>query len=77
MCHFSWVSKKLKVFFYIEETERAGLVKFAQEICDATSKGQDDLSVSGFKLRSEKNHDDDEGRSAEGGTANEIPTDLF
>ena len=44
---------------------------------DATAKGQAGLSVSGMKLRSEKNLNGDEGRSAEAGPASDTPTDPF
>ena len=42
-----------------------------------STKGQPDLSVSGMKLRSEKNLDGDHGRSAEAGTASETLVDAF
>ena len=45
--------------------------------CGATSEGQSDLSVSGMKLRSERNIDGDEGRNAEAGAAKVTPTDAF
>ena len=45
--------------------------------CEATSKDHSDLSVSGMKLRSEKNLDGDEGRKAEAKAANVTPTDSF
>ena len=44
---------------------------------EATTRGQAGLSVSGMKLRSEKNLDGDEWRSAEAGPATETPMDLF
>ena len=44
---------------------------------DTTTKGQAGPSVSGIKLRSEKNLNDDERRSAEAGPASETPTDPF
>ena len=44
---------------------------------DETSKGQADLSVSEMKLRSEKNLDGDQGRSAEDGPASEALVDPF
>ena len=40
-------------------------------------KGQADLSVSGMKLRSEKNLDGNQGQSAEGGPASETLVDPF
>ena len=43
--------------------------------CEAESEGQNDLSVSGMKLRSEKNRDGEEERDAEAGAANVMPTD--
>ena len=42
-----------------------------------SNKGQPDLSVSGMRLRSEKNLDGDQGRSAEAGTASETLVDPF
>ena len=42
-----------------------------------TTKGQPDLSVSEMKLRSEKNLDGDQGRSAEAGSASETLVDPF
>ena len=42
-----------------------------------STKGQADLSVSEMKLRSEKNLDGDQGRSAEAGTASETLVDPF
>ena len=42
-----------------------------------STKGQLDLSVSEMKLRSEKNLDGDQGRSAEAGTASETLVDPF
>ena len=42
-----------------------------------STKGQPDLSVSEMKLRSEKNLDGDQGRSAEAGTASETLVDPF
>ena len=42
-----------------------------------STKGQPDLSVSGMKLRSEKNLDGDQGRSAEAGPASETLVDPF
>ena len=42
-----------------------------------STKGQPDLSVSGMRLRSEKNLDDDQRRSAEAGTASETLVDPF
>ena len=42
-----------------------------------STKGQPDLSVSEMKLRSEKNLDGDQGRSAEVGTASETLVDPF
>ena len=42
-----------------------------------STKGQPGLSVSEMKLRSEKNLDGDQGRSAEAGTASEMLVDLF
>ena len=42
-----------------------------------SSEGQPDLSVSEMKLRSEKNLDGDQGRSAEAGTASETLVDPF
>ena len=44
---------------------------------EATTRDQAGLSVSGMKLRSEKNFNGDEGRSAEAGPASETPTDPF
>ena len=44
---------------------------------EATTRGQSGLSVSGMKLRSEKNLNGDEGRIAETGPASETPTDPF
>ena len=41
------------------------------------SEGHSDLSVSGMKLRSEKNLGGDEGRNAEAWAANVTPTDPF
>ena len=41
------------------------------------TKGQADLSVSEMKLRSEKNLDGDQGRSAEAGPASETLVDPF
>ena len=41
------------------------------------TKGQADLSVSEMKLRSEKNFDGDQGRSAEAGPASETLVDPF
>ena len=40
-----------------------------------STKGQADLSVSGMKLRSEKNLDGNQGRSAEVGSASEVLVD--
>ena len=45
--------------------------------CEATSEGHSDLSVSGKKLRSDKNLDGDEGRNAEAGLANITPMEPF
>ena len=45
--------------------------------CEAASEGHRDLSVSGVKLRSEKNRDSDEEWDAEAGAANLTPTDPF
>ena len=42
-----------------------------------STKGQPDLSVSGMRLRSEKNLDGDQRRSAEAGTASETLVDPF
>ena len=42
-----------------------------------STKGQPDLSVSEMKLRSEKNHDGDRGRSAEAGPTSETLVDPF
>ena len=42
-----------------------------------STKGQPDLSVSEMKLRSEKNFDGDQRRSAEAGTASELLVDPF
>ena len=42
-----------------------------------STKGQPDLSVSEMKLRSEKNLDGDQGRSAKVGPANETLVDPF
>ena len=42
-----------------------------------STKGQPDLSVSEMKLRSEKNLDGDQGRSAEAGPASETLVDPF
>ena len=42
-----------------------------------STKGQADLSVSGMKLRSEKNLHGSQGRSAEVGPASEALVDLF
>ena len=42
-----------------------------------STKGQADLSVSEMKLRSEKNLDGNQGRSAEAGTASEMLMDPF
>ena len=42
-----------------------------------STKGQPDLSVSGMRLRSEKNLDGDQRRSAEAGTASEMLVDPF
>ena len=42
-----------------------------------STKGQPDLSVSKMKLRSEKNLDGDQGRSAEAGPASETLVDPF
>ena len=44
---------------------------------EATTKGQAGLSVSGMKLRSEKNLDGNQGRSGETGQASETLTDPF
>ena len=43
----------------------------------STTRDQAGLSVSGMKLRSEKNLNDDKGRSAEAGPASGTPTDPF
>ena len=43
----------------------------------ATTRGQAGLSVSGMKLRIEKNLNGEEKRSAETGPASETPTDPF
>ena len=45
--------------------------------CEAASEGHSDLSVSGLKLRSEKNRDGVEERDTEAGAANVMPTDSF
>ena len=42
-----------------------------------STKGQPDLSVNGMRLRSEKNLDGDQRRSAEAGTASETLVDPF
>ena len=42
---------------------------------EATTKGQAGLSVSGMKLRSEKNFDGNQGRNGESGQASETLTD--
>ena len=42
-----------------------------------SKKGQADLSVSGMKLRSEKNFDSNQGQSAEAGTASGALVDPF
>ena len=42
-----------------------------------STKGQADLSVSEMRLGSEKNHDGDQGRSAEAGPASETLVDPF
>ena len=44
---------------------------------EAASEGHSDLSVSGMKLRSEKNRDGDDERDAEAGAANVKTTDPF
>ena len=44
---------------------------------EATTRDQAGLSVSGMELRSEKNLNGDEGRSAEAGPASGTPTDPF
>ena len=44
---------------------------------DKSTKGQSDLSVSKMKLRSEKNLDGDQGRSAEAGPTSETLADPF
>ena len=44
---------------------------------DESTKGQPDLSVSEMKLRSEKNLDGDQGRSAEARPASEMLVDPF
>ena len=44
---------------------------------DESTKGQPDLSVSEMKLRSEKNLDGNQGRSAEAGPASEALVDPF
>ena len=44
---------------------------------NGSTKGQPDLSVSEMKLRSEKNLDGDQGRSAEAGAASETLVDPF
>ena len=44
---------------------------------EATTRGQAGLSVSGMKLRSEKNLNDDEGGSGEARPASETPRDPF
>ena len=44
---------------------------------DGTTKGEAGLSVSGMKLKSEKNHDGNQVRSAEAESARETPTDFF
>ena len=44
---------------------------------DKSTKGQPDLSVSEMKLRSEKNLDGNQGRSAEAGPASETLVDPF
>ena len=43
--------------------------------CEAASEGHSDISVSGRKLRSEKNRDGKEERDAEAGAAIATPTD--
>ena len=45
--------------------------------CEATSEYHGDISVSGMKLRSEKNLDGDDGRNVEAGAANVTPTEPF
>ena len=45
--------------------------------CEAAFEGHSDLSVSGRKLRSEKNRDGIEERDTEAETANVTPTDHF
>ena len=44
---------------------------------EATTRSQAGLSMRGMKLRSEKNLNDDERRSAEAGSASKTPTDPF
>ena len=44
---------------------------------EATAKGQAGLSVSGMKLRSEKNFDGNQGQGGETGRASETLTDSF
>ena len=49
----------------------------ASDVENESTKGQPDLSVSEMILRSEKNLDGDQGRSAEAGTASETLVDPF
>ena len=46
-------------------------------VCEQSSEGHSDLSVSGMKLRKEKNRDGDEKRDAEARAANVTPIDPF
>ena len=57
---------------------RSTISSFSDVFADgATTRGQAGLSAGGMKLRSKKNLNVDEGRSAEVGPASETPTDPF